>query len=178
MTNRSPPGTGKSNNAPRRCGSRTPSCAPTASCRTSPPFSPPSSAAEDAFYDALGPAKISYIDVRDIAAAAKALVSPDLIGQTFELSGPEAVGTEDLARRISKAAGRPVRGVDLSPEQMKQGMIAAGMPESRATPVVELYDYYRAGRGEASDAALCTLIDGPPRTLDAYLAENASIFAK
>jgi predicted SnoaL-like aldol condensation-catalyzing enzyme len=134
---------------------------------------------EDCFYDALGTARVCHIDVRDIAAAAaRVLLAPDTIGRAFELHGPEALTNEELASRISRVAGRPVRYVPLTPEQMLQGAIASGMPEERARPVVELYDYYRAGKGVGSDQALRELIGRAPRTVNTYLAEIAASFAK
>jgi uncharacterized protein YbjT (DUF2867 family) len=142
-------------------------------------YSGPTIRAQDCFYDALGSAKISYIDVRDVAAAGvKALTDRATLGAVYELHGPEAIGTEELARRLTKAAGRPIRGVDLTPEQLKQGMIAAGMPANRAQPVADLYAYYRSGKGEGSSQVLQSLIGRAPRTMDAYLAEIAPSLAK
>jgi uncharacterized protein YbjT (DUF2867 family) len=134
---------------------------------------------QDCFFDALGSARVSHIDVRDIATAAvRALTASDTIGRVFELSGPEPLSNEDLAGRISRVAGRPVRYVALTPEQLLQGMVAAGMPEARARPIVELYEYYRTGKGAGSDLALRELIGRAPRAIDAYLAEIAPSFAK
>lgn len=139
----------------------------------------PSIRAQDRFYDGLGSARISYIDVRDIAvAAARLLRSADGIGKTYELHGPEPIGDAELAARFSEAAGRPIACVSLTLDQMKQGMIASGMPEARATPVVELYEYYLSGRGEGSDQVLRDLIRKPPRTLDAYLREIAPLLGR
>jgi uncharacterized protein YbjT (DUF2867 family) len=139
----------------------------------------PTIKSQDAFYDALGEARISYIDVRDVARAAAALLlSKQFIGQVFELSGPEPLTHAEIAARISKIVGRSIRYVPLTAEQMKQGMISAGMPETRATPVVELYEYYVSGKGAASDAALRRLIGGEPRRIDAYLAEIAPMLSR
>ena len=133
----------------------------------------------DRFFDALGSAKISYIDVRDIAAAAvAAIVQPTLRHKTYELHGPQALSHHELAARISGVAHRKVEYVPLTLEQMLQGMIAAGMPEARARPVVELYEYYLSGKGEGSDQALRSLIGREPRTIDGYLRESAAIFRK
>jgi uncharacterized protein YbjT (DUF2867 family) len=134
---------------------------------------------QDAFYDALGEARLSYVDVRDVGdAAAKLLITRTGVGEAYELSGPEALTNAEVAQRISKVVGRTVRYVPLTLEQMKQGMIGAGMPEARATPVVELYEYYLSGKGAGSDGALRTLLDHPPRTLEQYLAEVASLLSK
>jgi uncharacterized protein YbjT (DUF2867 family) len=69
---------------------------------------------QGAFYDALGPARISYVDVRDVGAAAAAiLLAPpaDHAGRIYELHGPAAIGQEELAALIGAAIGRPVRYV-------------------------------------------------------------------
>jgi uncharacterized protein YbjT (DUF2867 family) len=139
----------------------------------------PTIRAQDAFYGTIGDAKISLIDVRDIAAAAaEALMRPATVGQVLELSGPEAVSYDTLAARISAVAGRAIHYVNLSPEQMRQGMVAAGVPAPQAAAVVDLDDYYRAGKGATSDLQLRQLLGRPPRTLESYLAEVAAQFEK
>jgi uncharacterized protein YbjT (DUF2867 family) len=134
----------------------------------------PTIRSQNAFYGTIGDAKISLIDVRDVAAAAvTALLTNDLSGKIFELSGPDAVNYTDLSERISKRLRRPIRYVNLTPMQMIQAMTSAGMPAAQASAVVDLDDYYRAGRGAASDQALRDLITGMPRTLDHFLDEIA-----
>lgn len=57
-----------------------------------------------------GPAKVSYIDIRDIAdVAVHALLKPGpLPTEPLELTGPEALSHADLAQRLSTLAGRPI----------------------------------------------------------------------
>src|SRR6202011_1940600 len=62
--------------------------------------------AQGAFYVAMGDAKVSYLDVGDIAVVAvKALQGGAHAGKIYELNGPEAVANEELAKRISKVSG-------------------------------------------------------------------------
>jgi uncharacterized protein YbjT (DUF2867 family) len=134
----------------------------------------PTIRSQNAFYGTIGDAKISLIDVRDVAAAAvTALLKDDLSGKTFELSGPEAVNYTEISERISKRLGRNIRYVNLTPQQMIQAMTSAGMPAAQASAVVDLDDYYRSGRGAASDQSLRELITSMPRTLDSFLDEIA-----
>jgi uncharacterized protein YbjT (DUF2867 family) len=134
----------------------------------------PTIRAQDAIYSTIGDARISLIDVRDVAAAAAtALTNPTAAGKTYELSGPEAVSYAELAQRISKLAGRPIKFINLTKEQMLAGMQASGMPAEQAKNVLDLDDYYRTGKGAASDAELRQLLTRPPRKLDDYLAEIA-----
>ena len=57
---------------------------------------------------------------------------------------------------------------------MLQAMTSAGMPAAQASAVVDLDDYYRAGRGAGSDQSLRELIARAPRTLDHFLDEIAT----
>ena len=56
-----------------------------------------------------GGADIAWIDARDIAAvAAHALLGDGHAGQTYELTGPEALSLPRTAELIGRAIGRPV----------------------------------------------------------------------
>src|SRR5258708_29927713 len=61
---------------------------------------------QSAFYSAMGDAKLSLIDVRDIAGiVAKALTNPAVFaGKTIELNGPEAFSYAEIAGKIWRAA--------------------------------------------------------------------------
>lgn len=99
---------------------------------------------EGAFYSAVGEAKISHVDVRDIAAvAAKALTEPGHEGKAYTLSGPEALSYADIATKLSKVLGRSISHIGLSPPNLKSGMLAAGMPEEYADMLLDLERYYR-----------------------------------
>ncbi|MDQ2948526.1 MAG: NmrA family NAD(P)-binding protein [Acidobacteriota bacterium] len=80
---------------------------------------------QGAFYAAMGDAKISMIDVRDVgSAAAKILLDPqNHAGKTYELNGPEAVSNSDIADRISRVAGRNISYVDIPEEAQRQAML-------------------------------------------------------
>ena len=143
-------------------------------------FWAPTIRSQDAFYDSVGDAKISFIDIRDVASAvAAALLDYSTAGNVYELSGPAAFTHDQIAALLSKTTGRTIRYVNLPAAQLKAGMLAAGMPENQATAILDLNDYYISGKGEASDASLRSLLaHNPPRTLENYLAENAPAFAK
>ena len=111
--------------------------------------------AEGAFYSASGEAKISHVDVRDIAAVAvKALTEPNHEGKAYTLSGPEALTYDELASELSKVLGRTstsaIRHINLSPSDLKHlrdGMLAEGMPEDPlVSSAQEAFD--RVGRRE------------------------------
>lgn len=100
--------------------------------------------AESAFYSASGHAKISHVDVRDIAAVAvKALTEPGHESMAYTLTGPEALTYDELASDLSKVLGRKITHVSLAPPDMKNGMLAQGMSEQLADRMLDLERYYR-----------------------------------
>ena len=100
--------------------------------------------AEGAFYSASGEAKVSHVDVRDIASVAvKVLTGENHDGKAYALSGPEALAYDELAGELSKALGRPISHINLSPSDLKGGMLAAGMPEAIADRLLDLERFFR-----------------------------------
>jgi uncharacterized protein YbjT (DUF2867 family) len=140
-------------------------------------YNAPSIRSQGAFYAAMGDAKVSYLDVGDIAVVAvKALAGGAHPGETYELNGPEAISNQELAKRISKAAGRTVNYVDIPELAQREAMLRLGMPEWQVTALLELQQYYKQGGGAKTDGLLESLIERTPVTLDQYLTANAREF--
>jgi uncharacterized protein YbjT (DUF2867 family) len=132
---------------------------------------------QGAFYVAMGDAKVSYLDVGDIAVVAvKVLQGGAHSGKTYELNGPEAVSNEELAKRISKVSGRKVSFVDIPEAAQREAMLGLGMPEWQVTALLELQQYYKQGGGAKTDGLLKSLLGREPVTLDQYLNANAREF--
>jgi uncharacterized protein YbjT (DUF2867 family) len=135
---------------------------------------------QDAFYAAIGDARISLIDVRDVGAVA-AEVLRELqrhARKVYELNGPEAVSNAEVAERISHVAGRKISYVDIPEEAQRKAMLDMGMPEWQVTAILDLQEYYLSGRCAAVDGTVSKLIGRPERTLDAFLRENAASFQR
>jgi uncharacterized protein YbjT (DUF2867 family) len=137
----------------------------------------PSIRSQGAFYAAMGNARTSFIDVRDIASVAtKALTTPGHTRKTYELNGPEALTYAEVAVKISRASGRKVQYVDISAEQQKQSMLDQRMPEWLVMALLDLQAYYTGGKGGEVDNALADVLGGSPTTMDQFLAEFANSF--
>ena len=143
-----------------------------------PAFFGPTIRTQNAFYADLGDSKMSYIDVGDIGAvAAKILASPaGHNSKTYELNGPEALSSAEVAEKVSRVAGRKVQYVAISEEAARKGMLDAGMPEWQVTALIDLHQYYTGGRGADLDDTVQRIIGRPPITMDKFLAENTSNF--
>ena len=137
----------------------------------------PSIRAQGAFYGSMRDSRNSFIDVRDIAAvAARALSGGEHSGKVYELNGPEALNYTELAVKISKAAGREVKYVDIPMDAQRKAMLDQGMPEWLVTALLNLQQYYLNGKGGETDGLLEKLLARAPIKMDEFLAENAGAF--
>ena len=137
----------------------------------------PSIRAEGAFYGAMGNARTSYLDVRDIAVvASKALQGGQHDAQTYELNGPEALTYAEVAEKISRHAGISAKYVDIPAEAQRKAMLDQGMPEWQVTALLDLQEYYTGGKGRTLDGLLERLLGRPPARMDAFLQEYTGEF--
>ncbi len=141
-------------------------------------YNAPTIRAQGAFYAAMGEAKTSLIDVRDVASVvAKALMAPnEHTGKAYELNGPEAVSNNDVAARISRITGRTVKYVDIPETVQRKSMLDAGLPEWQVTALLELQEYYISGKCAEVTEVLPRLLGRAPRTLDQFLNEFKDSF--
>ncbi|WP_131737067.1 SDR family oxidoreductase [Actinomadura roseirufa] len=130
--------------------------------------------AEGGIAGAYGDAGVSYVDCRDIAACAAALLSGTAgLGETYVLTGPQALTHADVAREISTVLGRSVAHVELSPDEMAASLRAQGLPAGFADDIAELCREVAAGSLEATTTAVRELTGREPRTFARFLADNA-----
>ncbi len=138
-------------------------------------FSAQTIRAEGAFYTATGQAKISHVDVRDIAAVAvKVLTEPNYEGKAYTLSGPEARTYDELASELSKTLGRPINHISLSPGDLKSGMLAEGVPEMICDQMLDLERYFREGRASGITTDIKQVTGREPRRFADYVRETAA----
>ena len=129
------------------------------------------------FYQAAGDGRVSHIHVRDIAAVAAAVLTESgHEGKAYPLTGPEALTYYEVAEKISKAAGREVKYVDLPPEQLKAGMLGAGVPEFYADWLLDLNRYFKEGGLSRVTDDVKRISGRDPITFDQYATENAAAF--
>ena len=131
--------------------------------------------AEAAFYSASGEAKISHVDVRDIAAVAvKALTEPTHAGKAYTLTGPEALTYDELANELSKVLGCPISHISLPPSDLKQGMLAEGMPEEIGDRMLDLERYYREDQASRITNDIKQVTGREPRRFTEFVRETTA----
>ena len=131
--------------------------------------------AEGAFYSASGRARISHVDVRDIAAVAvTALRAPGHEGRIYTLSGPDALTYDDMADELSNALDRDIRHISLPPADLKAGMLAEGMPEAIADRMLDLERYFRENRASRITEDVRQVTGREPRPFAEYVRATAA----
>ena len=131
--------------------------------------------AEGAFYSASGNAKICHVDVRDIAAVAiRAQTGGSHVGRAYTLTGPDALTYEEIAGEMSAALGRTITHVSLPPSELKQGMLAGGMPEELADRMLDLERYFRQDRASSISDDIKLVTGNNPRRFRDFLRETAT----
>jgi uncharacterized protein YbjT (DUF2867 family) len=92
----------------------------------------------------LGDARVSHLDLRDLADAAVAALRDDrLLGKTYDLSGPEALHTSEVAELIGSAIGRPIRYESIPAPALEAELRASGADPYLAAGLAELYAWIR-----------------------------------
>jgi uncharacterized protein YbjT (DUF2867 family) len=122
-------------------------------------------------------ARIASVDIGDIAEVAIAvLTTPGHEGNTYPLTGPESLTMADVAAKLSAAIGKPVRYVDVPPEDARQARLAAGMPPYLAEGLDELFAERRKGKESTVWPTIQEVFGWAPTSFDEFARRNAAIF--
>lgn len=125
-----------------------------------------------------GDAKISYIDVRDIAAvAAVALSEPGHTGRGYTLTGPEALEHSEITRQISLAAGRTFAYVPIGEEAAGGSLAAAGLPPARIERLLGFYRLVRQGYCAPVSPDVATVLGRPAISFAQFAQDHAACWA-
>jgi len=137
----------------------------------------PTIRSQGAIYSSAADGRISHVDVRDIAAVAvAAMTQPGHEKKAYTLTGPEALTYDQIAAKIGAAAGRDVKHVALTPEQHKDGMLGAGVPEPYADALLDLNRAYRENLLSGVSSAVKDVTGRDPISFDQFAADNAAAF--
>jgi NAD(P)H dehydrogenase (quinone) len=120
-----------------------------------------------------GDARIGFILRQDIAEAlANVLTSGDHKNRTYDITSGAPYSYPEIAAAIGKSAGKPVRYQNVTLEEFRQGLEAAGLPPPVVGMSVGLGEAIRAGEFDHRSADLEKLLGRPPVTLDQFLART------
>ena len=132
---------------------------------------------ESAFYLPLENAKVSLVDIRDIAAVAVAvLTQKGHEGKAYEITGSEAISNEQIAEIISSVVGRKINYVSISEEEACQNFRKAKGLTEPVEALIELYGFQRAGYGSVVSPVVEQITGKKPISFDQFARDYAEAF--
>jgi uncharacterized protein YbjT (DUF2867 family) len=129
-------------------------------------------------FGSAGDAPRNYVDCRDVAAVATSLLlsAQPPSAPALTLTGPESISNGEMAARLSRVTGLPIRYTNLSREEHYQMLRSrARLPHWLATHIVELEEL-ALRVPEVTTSTLAAYTGRYPRTMDEFLHEQRSAF--
>lgn len=118
-------------------------------------------------------AKMSFVDVRDIAAvAAAALTGQRHTGKAYTITGGEALDHYEIARAISDATGKTVQYLPISEDTARQALSAAGFSAERVERLIGFYRLVREGFCAPVSRDVETVLGRPPITFSQFAKDH------
>jgi uncharacterized protein YbjT (DUF2867 family) len=135
----------------------------------------PAVAAHGILTAAMRAGRIAMVDARDVAAvAASALTGPGHTGQTYVITGPEALSHAMVAAILSEAVGRRIVYRDIELDALREQLVAADTPPWLVDVRMEFTSVLREGFAAVVTDTVTRTTGRPPRTLAAFAAEHAA----
>ena len=129
-------------------------------------------------YSAAGKGKIAHIARDDLARAAAAALASDKGGRnTITLTGAREYTTDDIAKLVSTATGKPLNVADVPVEGLVQGMIGGGVPEPLARVFASFDTNIAKGGLSGVTNEFKALTGVEPQPFEDWLKDNATALA-
>jgi uncharacterized protein YbjT (DUF2867 family) len=106
----------------------------------------------------------AWIDLDDVGEVmTAALLDERHTGETYSLSGPRPLTLAEVAAELSTATGRPIKYVDLEPEQHVAELVEYGVPQEDAEAIRDLFAVIRNHRSEYVSEGVQQVLGRAPR---------------
>jgi uncharacterized protein YbjT (DUF2867 family) len=112
---------------------------------------------QNAFYIPAGEGKVSFVDVRDIAAIAVALLTRSdtkYQNKAYAITGQEVLSYGQAAEILSKELGRTISYIDIPESNARMGMMKMGMEDWLIDAMMELYSIIRSGYASQTTSSI------------------------
>lgn len=132
------------------------------------------SVATGTHYGAAGEGKVAWISRRDCAEAAASamLTARDHENKIYDITGPALFSNAEMVAAVSKALGRPIEYVNMSPEDYEARLIANGVPRDFAKTITSFERANGLGDGALVTDMVERLTGRAPERLEDFLMAN------
>ena len=133
---------------------------------------------EGRFFAPAGDARVSIVDVRDIAAVAAAVLTRSgHEGKIYDITGPEALTHSEMAAQLSASLGREITFTDVPEAAMRDALLVLGVPAWQADGLIEDYAHYRRGEASEISTAVQDVTGGRPRSFEEFAHDYRGAFS-
>jgi len=116
-----------------------------------------------------------FVDVDDIAdIAAAALTEDGHAGQVYEVTGPRLLTFADAASELTRATGRRVSYIAVTPAEYAAAAVEQGVPAEKAGPLAELFGRVLDGRNARLEDGVQRALGRPARDFAEYAVAAAA----
>lgn len=137
----------------------------------------PTIRSQGAFYAPMKDAALSMVDAQDVAAVVAAVLTRSgHEGKTYVVTGPQALTFTDAARQLSDSLGRPVRYVDVAPEDARNAFLKLGMPEWYVDDLLGFYAFYSTGAAATVSDVVARLAIESSRSFSQFIHDYRFTF--
>jgi NAD(P)H dehydrogenase (quinone) len=129
------------------------------------------------FYFGVRDGQFAPLNVSDIGEiAANILTTNGHDRKAYNITGPQLVSGQDIAKSFSNITSRPVTYVSPSEDATLDSLLSAGWPEWQAKGVLELFEVFASNQAAVVSPDGEALLGRPLTTLDAFLETNKAAF--
>jgi uncharacterized protein YbjT (DUF2867 family) len=129
------------------------------------------------FFATAGEAKISLVDVRDIAAVAvERLITSKQDNKIYDITGPEAISHQEIAEALSEVLHKKIKYVNVSDDEMLGALVQFDFPEWQAAGLIEDYAHYARGEAAVISHAVQDVTGKSPRKFIDFVEDYKTLF--
>lgn len=142
---------------------------------------------QNAIYHPAGDGKVSFVDVRDIAAVATEILSAKNNEiknkqqqqheyKKYGITGNEALSYSQAAEILSNVLGRRISYVNITEEDARNAMKKMGMEDWLIDALLELYSLIRSGNASQTTTVVEQITGRKPISLEQFVRDYANFF--
>ena len=138
----------------------------------------PTITAQNSLYESMGDAKIPMVDTRDVARASfECLRNDTWNNKTFVITGPEAVGYQEVTNALSAATNRDIAYVQIPSDAHNAAMKQAGVPEWLADDLTQMSKDWGSEAMHQPTSDLKTITGHSGNSIRDFARDYASYFS-
>jgi uncharacterized protein YbjT (DUF2867 family) len=133
---------------------------------------------QNAFYFPAGEGKVSFVDVRDIAAVAVVFLTINdtkYKNKAYGITGQEALSYSKAAEVLSRELGRTISYIDISESDARKGMMKIGMGDWLIDAIMEYYPIIKSGYASETTSTIEEVTGRKPILFSEFAKDYAEV---